>query len=168
VTGSAMLQNMHEPFALRYTRTLCDAFEDPMYLFTRECSPLLRSEQGSAAVITSNLDPSPDRFDRKVNGRSIQAAALGYISNLSRITYLLSKRNLEIFDSFVNQSSTSGPTMHTPKACAGEGQGMVFSGSEGDSFRLRVPSTSQDPVPWRSRLLTLSTAQSFSTHNPDF
>jgi hypothetical protein len=60
---------MHEPFALRYTRTLCDAFED--------------------------LDPSPDRFDRKVNGRSIQAAALGYISNLSRITYLLSKRNLK-------------------------------------------------------------------------
>src|ERR1700674_3518144 len=99
-----MLQNMHEPFALRYTRTLCDAFEDPMYLFTRECSPLLRSEQGSAPVIKSNLDPSPDRFDRKVNGRSIQAAALGYISNLSRITYLLSKRNLEIFDRFVNQS----------------------------------------------------------------
>ena len=65
--------------------------------------PLLRSEQGSAAVIKSNLDPSPDRFDRKVNGRSIQAAALGYISNLSRIMYLLSKRNLEIFDRFVNQ-----------------------------------------------------------------
>jgi len=121
VTGSAMLQNMHEPFALRYTRTLCDAFEDPMYLFTRECSPLLRSEQGSAAVIKSNLDPSPDRFDRKVNGRSIQAAALGYISNLSRITYLLSKRNLEIFDRFVNQSPLPGQRC-TPRRLA---QGKV-------------------------------------------
>src|ERR1700719_1023277 len=66
----------------------------------------------------------------KVNGRSIQAAALGYISNLSRITYLLSKRNLEIFDRFVNQSSTSGPTMHTPKACAGKVKVWCFLGQK--------------------------------------
>src|ERR1700681_530693 len=151
-----MLQNTHEPFAVRYTRTLCDAFEDPMYLFTRECSPLPRSEQGSAAVIKSNLDPSPDRFDRKVNGRSIQAAALGYISNLSRITYLLSKRNLEIFDRFVNQSSTSGPTMHTRRLAQGKVKVWYFLGQNEIHYRLRVPSTSQDLVPWRSRLLTLS------------
>jgi len=44
----------------------------------------------------------------------------------------------------------------------------VFSDSERDSFRLRVPSISQDLVPGRSGLLTLSIAQSFSTHSPHF
>jgi hypothetical protein len=88
--------------------------------------PLLRSEQGSAAVIKSNLDPSPDRFDPKVNGRSIQAAALGYCSNLSRITYLLSKRNLEIFDRFVNQSHFRANDAHPEGLRRGRSKYGVF------------------------------------------
>jgi hypothetical protein len=43
----------------------------------------------------------------------------------------------------------------------------VFSEERG-SFRVRVASTSQDRVPWRSGLLALSTAQSLSTYIPDF
>jgi hypothetical protein len=58
--------------------------------------------------------------------------------------------------------------VNRPEARAAEGRGTVFSESERGSFRSRVPSTSQGLVPSRSVMLTLSSAQSISTHNPDF
>src|ERR1700732_4459551 len=53
-------------------------------------------------------------------------------------------------------------------ARAAEDRGAVFSGSERGSFRSRVPSTSQDLVLQGTGPLILSTAQSFSTHSPEF
>ena len=55
-----------------------------------------------------------------------------------------------------------------PKARPVQYRGKVLSGTERGSFRSQVPSTSQDLAPWRSRLLTLSNAQRFSTYTADF
>jgi hypothetical protein len=57
------------------------------------------------------------------------------------------------------------PEMIIPRAPAREDQDTVFSRSERGSSRARVPSTSQDLVPERSGLLTLSNVQIVLTHN---
>ena len=54
------------------------------------------------------------------------------------------------------------------KARAAEDRRRVLSESERGLFRSRVLSTSQDLVPSRSGMLTLSNAQSVSTHDPHF